>query len=232
MKNNIIHTFGYVVAVASIVLPATTFAAIYGSTDSNVGIGVGSGVQVKVQEDTHTSASSSNSASTESSKPETSDNNINASINGIVHMNREDARNNTTVEITSANNVSSDNDTESYARSVIKSDNKVESVSVGTSTVTVSYDVPAKFFGFIPVTIMVTAQADETGTVDISYPWYAFLIKTSNSAALHASAEAKAHAAAQSAVTSSAQIKAALIDALHTAFKTQVESETSASVGK
>ena len=262
MKMNIIRTLGYSAAAASLLLPAFTFA----STDLgvNVDANVGAKMQVQTQSNSHMEnengsmmdVEASGSAST--SEGMHSEGNATSSekshfggpatgaINAVVNISRNDQGKVTDVTVTTPASVRTDTDVESYAHSVINKDENVTNVTIGSTTVAVSYKVPAKFLGFIPASITINAESDESGNVNISYPWYSFLMKAGSSATLKASAEAKAHAAVQSAVmvqnastTSSttmmmnesfgAHIKALILNALHTALEADTNGSASTS---
>ncbi len=245
MKTTSIKALAIASIAASLVLPLSTFAAVnlYGNTD--VSVGVGSSTKVGVN--AGMSASSSSAANRGSNVNATAASNASAtgtmqandnaaiSIGHVFNIGRTDLDTNAGAEVTSATNVSSDADVQSYSHSVIKNDVNVTAVSADENTVSVTYKEPAKFLGFINTTLSVTAKSDVDGNVTISYPWYAFLIAKPNDAALHASAQAQAHAAAQSAVvqanattTMTARLQAALISALHEAFQSNVSADASA----
>ncbi len=243
MKNEFIRLIGYGTMAAAFAFPAMTLAA---TTYSNVSVGVGvNGVNVG----SNTQASTSSSADQKGIINADTRVDVNGSTKADAKLDAkmQSSSSDDDVMVSNSANVSTDADARAYANEIMKNDNKIVDATVNDDTVTLSYRAPAKFLGFLPITMTVTAEADQSGNVTVSYPWYSFLVK-SNGAALHASAEAKAHAAAQSAifretattttasstasttvsVSMNARIKALLIDALHAAFKAQVQSETNA----
>lgn len=240
MKSNLIRA---AVIAASVALPASAFASIglYGNSAVNVSANV---VQVGVQANATSSmkaTSTSSHMSATGTAASASGRETAVSAGGVVSLGRGDVNDNgnSGADIQSAASVSSDNDVASFARGILRNDDSVTNVAATSGEVSVSYKEPAKFLGFIPSTVTVTLTTDASGNVQVSHPWYGFLMsKSGDEAALKASAEAKAHAAAQSAVNASAsatissQMKAFLIQALHDALKTQIgaQASTTASV--
>ncbi len=72
---------------------------------------------------------------------------------------------------------------EAYAGSSVKDDERLESAALENNELTVRYKTDAKFLGFIPASIMVTATVDAEGNATVRYPWYAFLMPTYESRA-------------------------------------------------
>jgi hypothetical protein len=270
MKHNSARMIAYTVAAVSLIIPSLTLADI----NNDVGVGLHADAIVQMQQqnqeqdqqmqteqnDQSTSGDTNHAEmniETESSGSTVMPIRYTSHVSATGSMERDThasdsthRENNQVMEQTSIQGVSSDADVESFAHAIKQSDSHVANVAIGSSTVSVSYKEPARLFGFIPTDINVTAQADQHGDVTISYPWYRFLFGlSSDSAALHASAEAQAHAATASAVqresasttatttaidtnaSFSAQLKAALLNALHLAFQAQVNTQASSSSG-
>ncbi len=127
--------------------------------------------------------------------------------------------------------VSTDDDLSAYAKSTIASDDNVERITAASDSVAVSYREPARLFGFIPMHIPATADADASGAVRIHYPWYRFLVAT-NSADLQSSVESRVHASlAGNAKVSggfSASDRARVIAALHSALQAEADASLNA----
>jgi hypothetical protein len=83
--------------------------------------------------------------------------------------------------VTDADAVQTQASLESYAGSLVRDDERLEEAVLEGDTLTVKYRLDADFLGFIPSSIVATAIADATGTVTVVYPWYAFLMNTSES---------------------------------------------------
>lgn len=79
------------------------------------------------------------------------------------------------MSVMSASSVSSRADLESYARSSLKSDENLEAVRFSNDTVEVKYKERGHFLALFPVSMNVTAKAHADGSVDLDYPWYAFM---------------------------------------------------------
>lgn len=65
-----------------------------------------------------------------------------------------------------------------YAAAEMKADSNIASIEAASDNVAVTYTQKAKLLGFIPVMVNATATVDAAGNVEVSYPWYAFLMVT------------------------------------------------------
>src|SRR3989338_10086248 len=125
--------------------------------------------------------------------------------------------------------VSSEADLSAFAAAQVAADQNVSKVESSSSRVSVTYAQKAKLFGFIPVRVNATATVEADGTVDVRYPWYAFLMVTSetvleseiesrvtslNSAGVLAEADAELELAAS--------MQAELIDEVRAAMESQL----------
>lgn len=72
---------------------------------------------------------------------------------------------------------------ESYAATSIRDDERLESVHLEDGTLEMTYRMDARFLGFIPGSMDVRATVTADGTVDVRYPWYAFLMRAHESRA-------------------------------------------------
>ncbi|MEN9912601.1 MAG: hypothetical protein RLY66_9 [Candidatus Parcubacteria bacterium] len=56
----------------------------------------------------------------------------------------------------------------------VKSDKNVKKVESDDDSVSVSYKVPVKLFGFIPMGMVIRTTVGAAGDVKVSHPWYSF----------------------------------------------------------
>ena len=75
-------------------------------------------------------------------------------------------------EVDSAGKVRSETDFKGFVKHHAKADANLKSVDVKDGKVEVEYDEDAKLFGFIPAAVTAYINADATGNVEVSYPWY------------------------------------------------------------
>jgi len=133
-----------------------------------------------------------------------------------------------------------------YAAAEMKADSNIASIEAASDNVAVTYKQSAKLFGFIPVTIDATATVDANGNVEVSYPWYAFLMVTNKAdleariqnqvsanvdldASANVEANAGASASAEAAAQLSAEAQARIVAAVKAAMQAQLEAQLNAS---
>lgn len=108
---------------------------------------------------------------------------------------------------TSSAAVDTESSLQSYIAATMQADPNVDEVQASSDSVAVLYKVPAKFLGFIPVSVSATTMVGSDGSVTIRYPWWAFLFATDDQ--LKTQIESRVDAALQSdanfSATSSAQ---------------------------
>ncbi len=75
----------------------------------------------------------------------------------------------------SASGVSTSNDLRAYARTAIRTDERVEGMNFAENRVEVKYKESGRFLALLPVTFTVSARAHANGEVEVDYPWYSFL---------------------------------------------------------
>ena len=93
-------------------------------------------------------------------------------------------------EVDSARKVRSETDFKGFVKHHAKADANLKSVDVKDGKVEVEYDEDAKLFGFIPAAVTAYVNADATGNVEVSYPWYhIFMSKAHSSDELRANIE-------------------------------------------
>jgi hypothetical protein len=139
--------------------------------------------------------------------------------------------------VTSAEMVASQDDLSTYTAATVKGDANLVSADLSPRAVSVSYKERGYVFGFIPTWITARAEASADGTVQISYPWYGFLVstdevglkskvETSAAPTLTASGNGSVNAGA----TFTAQAQAELLDQVHVAMKSAYDASASANV--
>src|SRR5665213_851466 len=160
MKQKIIGSIAGAAALAAMILPFSSSAQTGITGVAAMGATVGSGnVETSSQSSASTSMIGSNSSDMMSSSSDmntsmnTSQADTNAgsdiSVGGIISVGRGSVSVGAPISITSSGQVSSDNDVNTYAQSVVASDSNVENVSASDNSVSVTYQEPAKFLGFI-----------------------------------------------------------------------------------
>ena len=179
--------------VASAALAATD-VEIYGSGSGAVNVGGGAKTNVDVNvgasgsaNTTAGSASSNDSAETDSSGDAqgSAESNTSAQINlgTVLTVTRADVDSGAVkANAKSAASVSTEADVSGFAAAKISSDARIARVETSSQKVSVGYWMDGKLFGFIPMTIETTAIANANGTVEVSHPWYGFLVKIDESA--------------------------------------------------
>ena len=221
-----------------------------GTAQANVGVDVGIGT-----ESSGTTSGSGGSAqgSGSADADATMEANAGVSIQPLIITRAHVDGGAVTATVSSPSAVKTQADLSGYIAAEMKADKNISSVESASGEVAVTYKQPAKLFGFIPVTIAATATVDASGNVEVSYPWYAFLMVTNESdleariqdsvdatlganaqlgagAALNASAGKDGIVSANASATSTAQANANA-DANATAEATaQLSAETQAKV--
>ncbi|MDE2213006.1 MAG: hypothetical protein KGJ34_00500 [Patescibacteria group bacterium] len=103
--------------------------------------------------------------------------------------------------------VTSEEALSAYASGLITKDEHMGAAQLSTSSVSIDYDQPAYFLGFIPVTVPAYATVSESGAVNVRYPWYSFLLAT-NQSALGLQLAATAHTVLGTELSSSTELSA------------------------
>jgi len=93
-------------------------------------------------------------------------------------LSRSDVNDSTEYNIQDAVNVRTTAGLESYVGSSIRDDERLESAALENDSLEVTYKTDAKFLGFIPGSMNVTAVTSADGSVEVRYPWYAFLMSS------------------------------------------------------
>lgn len=116
-----------------------------------------------------------------------------------------------------------------YVHQLLHDDSRLQSVDTADTHVRLTYAVPSKIFGVMPVMVRVTVGTYASGGVDVAYPWYAFAAGLSSDfkarmidtiQPLHTSASSSA------AVSFSPDQQKTYIDLIHMALATEFKSST------
>lgn len=105
--------------------------------------------------------------------------------------------------------VTAESDLEGYVAAQLESDSNIESIELASDSVAITYKDKAQLFGVIPVTVDATATVDAAGNVEVSYPWYSFLMATDKEE-LESKIESRVRAALGATAGTSADASAAL----------------------
>ena len=149
-----------------------------GTAQANVGVDVGIGT-----ESSGTTSGSGGSAqgSGSADADATMEANAGVSIQPLIITRAHVDSGAVEATVSSPSGVETQADLSGYIAAEMKADKNISSVESASGEVAVTYKQPAKLFGFIPVTIAATATVDASGNVEVSYPWYAFLMVTNES---------------------------------------------------
>ena len=135
---------------------------------------------------------------------------------------RADVR--TQAGISATGTASSSESLQTHAKTLVSDDAKVSSIELSGDRVAVSYEEPAKLFGFIHVTVPVLVAVAASGNTSISYPWYSFFLSTDRtSLAVRARGTASKELAARTNAFAkfSTTEQAQILDALHEVLRSQ-----------
>lgn len=86
-------------------------------------------------------------------------------------------------------------DLEAYASSRVAANERVEQVEFSGERMRISFKEEGRLFGFIPVAMTSHAEVRADGSVEISRPWYRFLVATSGGAQADVDLETRIQAA-------------------------------------
>ncbi|MBI2612373.1 hypothetical protein HYW59_00985 [Candidatus Kaiserbacteria bacterium] len=133
--------------------------------------------------------------------------------------------------------VSSETDLSGFVAAQIASDENLSKVESSKSRVSVTYPQKARLFGLIPITVDATATILADGTVDVKYPWYAFLMVT-NETVLESEIESRVtslnpagvRAVADAELELTANAQAELIDEVRAVMESQLAIDASGTV--
>ncbi|MBX4209549.1 hypothetical protein KW799_02580, partial [Candidatus Parcubacteria bacterium] len=153
-----------------------------------------------------------------------------SSVNAFV-LTRQDIAATTTGYIAPAS-VTSPNDFEAYARSLMMSDENIVKIASNDNQVSVWYREPARFLGVIPMTVTVQAMVDAGGNVTVNYPWwYGVFVKDEGTGQFQSDLNGTAGTIARGEATTtlSSAAKARLVNALQSVMKSKYQSTAATS---
>lgn len=213
-----------VVTVLSIMLPASVYAAsISNDTEGSADVGVSGTVNANL------------GASGEAD--------VVLGIPGAIEVvvTRSDVEGEGAVSASaSPESVSVDTDVSGFVAAQVASDENVSKIESSAHRISVTYPQKARLFGFIPVTVDATATVLADGTVNVRYPWYAFLMVT-NQTALESEIESRVtslnslsvrsvSAEADAELELAASVQAKLIDEVRTVMESTLTADVGGSV--
>ncbi|MBY0473196.1 hypothetical protein K2Q00_02840 [Patescibacteria group bacterium] len=137
-------------------------------------------------------------------------------IESEIEIDQESAHNASTT-IDAPEHVSNRGELRSFLNHVIKADDRISDVRVSSSTIETHYQMPAKFLWTIPMNLTAKVSVDSNGSVNITYPWYAFLFAKHDS---DLAAQLEQSAASTGTTTLSASAQAHLLNLLFSNLKT------------
>jgi hypothetical protein len=155
-----------IVVTGMLIGASTSLASVGTATAVQANLQLGSGVMASSSTNMNATATSYNNSGTMYANTNASNGgNLNAAIN----IGSNDATLN------------------ADAQSIAQSDASVSAVSTSNNNVSISYNVPARLFGFIPVNMTETASVDtsaqgSTPKVSVHRSWWSFLASTNSNA--------------------------------------------------
>ena len=153
-------------------------AGANGTAQANIGVGVDVGADA---DSSGTTSGSGTAGSGSADASATIEANAGVSIQPLIITRAHIDSGAVAATVSSPSGVKTQADLSGYIAAEMKADKNISSVEAASGEVVVTYKQPAKLFGFIPVTIAATATVDASGNVEVSYPWYAFLMVTNKS---------------------------------------------------
>jgi len=212
-------------------------AGLSGIVDSEISTQVKNVVETLIGVDATTSVSggatvnATNGTNTNAS----ADTNADATAGiSVITISRADVEGgNTETSVIAASSVRTQADLSGYVAAQIVADENISEVEASAQDVSVTYAQRAKLFGFVPVHVEATATVMADGSVDVSYPWYAFLMTTNEAeleASLHESVEGSAAlaATADASVGFDSQAQAELVNEIRTTMEAELEAALAA----
>ncbi len=111
-------------------------------------------------------------------------------------------------------------DVATYISSITSADTNIVAATSSSNGVTFSYLEPASLFGFIPLTVPVTATLQNGGESSVSYPWYGFFLSGNRSTIESGVQQAVSGVLGGNTSSLNAQTQATILDIFHSIFKT------------
>jgi hypothetical protein len=196
------YTIAGLLAAALVSSPAL---ALDVSASNATDVSVNAELKTKTEAKATTSSSANGSASSEAS----------GGVSVIVFT-RADIEGSGNGENISPASVQSNTDLSGYVAAQIASDENISEVETSPNSVSVTYMQRADLFGFIPMNVEATAIVRADGSIEVNYPWYAFMMLTN---------ENELEAELQAAVAGSSSIAASADAAADVGFSAATQSE-------
>ena len=217
-------TAGLVLAMVFLVSSASALE-VSGTVNANIG------AETEGSLDTQTKASATTSDSSDSNATLTTSGAV-----SVIVITRADVQ----IDADAAADVSpasvrSDADLSSYVAAQVAGDENVSKIETSAENVSVTYKQRAWLFGLVPVTLDVSAIVRTDGSVDVRYPWYAFLMVT-NESELEATIEDRiatsaflaSNAEAQAEAGFTSQVQARLISEVRSVMAAELAADVAA----
>ncbi len=194
-------------------------------------------LKTDVKVDTKADVNANGNANVNANTNTNANDNANADSNNSVNANTNATLNANSNSMVA--NISTDDDLKVYTTSLKNEDKNVSKVEVADNQILLAYRQPAKFLGFIPSNVTAKVMVDAQGNISVNYPWYTFL-SVKNDEKLKADLQMQVAAvlgngrgADDTAVGTttiafsdlSVRSRAKIIQALHTALKSNVSAE-------
>jgi len=100
-----------------------------------------------------------------------------------ISFSRNSIKEGTTYNVTESGRVRSASSLESYLGASVQNDERLESVAISENQMNLTYKRDGRLLWIIPIQMHTDVSVDAEGTVDVRYPWYSFLVATSESQA-------------------------------------------------
>jgi hypothetical protein len=202
-------------------------------------LNVGAGVDVSAQAGTGTGASTK----VETNATASSTTNAQANTAATVEIStrpiviKASDVDETQVSVSSAAEVDTSAELDSYARGVIKANADIRDISLTEEEVAVSHKQNARLFGILPITVYARAHVASDGSVEVKFPWYAFA--SAKKAAIESRVEAavrtslpsvSAEASAKLSAHTQAEVLAKTVAAMQAEMQADAEADAAAKI--
>jgi hypothetical protein len=117
--------------------------------------------------------------------------------------------------------IQNQDDVSNYISDILSTDHNVTDASASSDAVNLDYKTSASLFGFIPVTVPAHVSVSKDKTVNVTYPWYSFLMSTNKQAVQDAVSQAVSSTTDTTNTSDgfSARVQATITDNILSAFK-------------
>lgn len=122
-------------------------------------------------------------------------------------------------EVSAPEGVATRGELRSFLNHIVNSDERIADVHVSSTTIETHYEVPAKFLWAIPTNLTAQVSVAADGSVEVHYPWYAFLFATKGEELQAQLAQAATSTMGAGATSFSASMQAHLLDRLFSILK-------------